>query len=170
MPFSPPHATLEYWHRTGLRPVTDSDIAMLEERLGGKAPPSYVEFMKTFGSVEFDSEIDCQFDYVYGEAEREERRNQVVGHIKRPERALRYYENWQKDAQVSLPPHLLPFAQDLGQGELLIEFGQSTERVFYWDFDAHNWKDGVTRLGFVADNLYDFIHGLKRDEEAAPPR
>jgi hypothetical protein len=169
MPFTPPPKTLDYWRRTGMRPVTDADITMLESRLGGKAPPSYVEFMKTFGRVEFSSDIDCQFDYVYEDADREERRNRVVGHIRRPERALRYYEGWQKDAEVSLPPHLLPFAQDLGQGELLIEFGQPTERVFYWNFDAHDWGSGVTRLGFVAKDLYDFINNLKPDEEAAPP-
>lgn len=164
MPFTPPPATLEYWRRTGMNPITDADIAALENRLGRKAPASYVEFMKTFGSLEFSSDIDCEFTYVYEDAGRQDRRTQVVGHIKRPERALRYYEDLQKDAEVDLPPHLLPFAMDLSQGELLIEFGEPTERIFYWDFDTHDWGGGVTRLGFVAKDMYDFINNLKPDK------
>ena len=163
MPFSPPAATLAYWRRTGMSPATDAEIALLEKRLGAKAPPSYVEFMKTFGRVEFSFDIDCEFTYVYGEPGRQERQTQVVGHIKKPERALRYYEGWQNDDEVSLPPHLLPFAMDLGQGELLIEFGQPTERIFYWDFDNHDWGSGVTKLGFVANDMYEFISSLKPD-------
>jgi hypothetical protein len=163
MPFTPPPATLEYWRRTGLTPATDAEIALLEGRLGGKAPASYVEFMKEFGSVEFSFDIDCEFTYVYEEAGRQERLTQVVGHIKEPERALRYYEGLQNDAEVDLPPHLLPFAMDRSQGELLIEFGQPTERIFYWDFDNHDWGSGVTRLGFVAKDMVDFINNLKPD-------
>jgi hypothetical protein len=161
MPFRVPHATLEYWRRTGMTPVTDDQIAALEKRLGGKAPPSYVEFMKTFGSLQFEFDIDCQFTYVYEDANPPERHTEVIGHIKKPERALRYYEGWQSDDEVSLPPHLLPFAMDLGQGELLIEFGRPTERIYYWDFDTHDWGSGVTRIGFVANDMYDFINGLK---------
>jgi SMI1/KNR4 family protein SUKH-1 len=160
MPFKPPLATLEYWRRTGMRPVTDADIGSLEKRLGAKAPPSYVEFMKTFGSVEFSHDIDSQFSYVYEEAP-EERRTRLVGFIKTPEKALRYYEGWQNDDDVSLPPHLLPFAMDQSQGELLIEFGKPTERIFYWNFDTHDRGSGVTKLGFVADDMYEFISSLK---------
>ena len=29
-----------------------------------KAPKSYIEFMKEFGFVEFDDEIDCRFGFV----------------------------------------------------------------------------------------------------------
>jgi hypothetical protein len=160
MPFAIPAATLAYWRRRGTAPVTDAEIASLETRLGGKAPPSYVEFMKAFGSVEFDFDIDCQFAYVYDDEGRDERLTQVIGHIKKPARALRYYEGWQKDTEVSLPAHLLPFAMDLSQGELLIEFGRSTERIFYWDFDNHDWGSGVTRLGFVASDMYELIRSL----------
>jgi hypothetical protein len=141
-----------------MEPATDADIARLEARLGGKAPAGYVEFMKTYGRVEFDFDIDCQFTYVYDDGRRE---TQVIGHIKRPERALRYYEGLQNDDEVSLPPHMLTFAMDRSQGELLIEFGQSTQRIYYWDFDNHDWGSGITRIGFVASDMYDFIHDLK---------
>jgi hypothetical protein len=159
MPFTPPPATLEYWRRRGLTPVTDAEIALLEERLGGKAPASYVAFMKEFGSVEFDSDLDCQFTYVYEETG--ERLTRLVGYIKKPERALRYYEGLQGDAEVDLPSHLLPFAMDNSEGELLIEFGQPTERIYYWNFDTHDWGSGVTRLGLVAQDMVEFINGLK---------
>jgi hypothetical protein len=160
MPFEPPLATLEYWRRTGMRPATDADIALLEKRLGAKAPPSYVEFMKTFGSVEFSDDFECQFSYIYDDAP-EKRRTRLVGFIKTPEKALRYYEGLREDDDVSLPPHLLPFAMDQSQGELLIEFGKPTERIFYWNFDAHDRGSGVTKLGFVANDMYEFISSLK---------
>jgi hypothetical protein len=50
---------------------------------------------------------------------------------------------------------------DLGQGELLIEFGRPSERIFYWNFDTHDWQSGATRLGFVAKDTYDFINSLE---------
>jgi hypothetical protein len=62
-----------------------------------------------------------------------------------------------------LPRHLLPFANDLSEGELLIEFGLSTERIYYWDFDRHDWGSGITRIGFVANDMYEFVNGLKPD-------
>jgi hypothetical protein len=44
--------------------------------------------------------------------------------------------------------------------ELLIEFGQQTEKIHYWDFDKHDWESGETRLGFVAEDFYQFINSL----------
>jgi len=164
MPFAPPAATLEYWRTRGMEPASDEDIATLEARLGGKAPPAYVEFMKTYGSVEFDFDIDSTFACVYEESGGQHRTLQTIGHIKRPDRALRYYEGWQKDAEVDLPAHLLPFACDRSEGELLIEFGRPTGRIFYWDFDEHDWGSGITRIGFVAEDMYEFIRELTRYE------
>jgi hypothetical protein len=161
MPFTPPPATLDHWRRTGLKPVADAEIALLEQRLGGKAPASYVEFMKTFGGVAFDLDTECCFSYVYEHAGREERQTKALGFIKSPEKALRYYEGLQQDDEVSLPSHLLPFAMDRSQGELLIEFGRPTERIFYWDSDSHDWGSGVTNLAFVANDLYELIDNLK---------
>lgn len=117
--------------------------------------------MKTYGNVEFSDDINSRFAYAYQELDRIERRSQAISFIKSPERALRYYEGLQNDPQLDLPPYLLPFGMDYGQGELLIEFGQPTERVFYWDFDAHDWETGVTRLGFVANDMYEFINNLQ---------
>lgn len=161
MVFIVPSETLAYWMKRGPARATDGDIAMLETCLGLKAPPSYVDFMKTYGCVEFDFDVDCRFDYVYEDTPQPDRRSKAISFIKSAEKAIRYYEGLQKDEQIGLPPHLLPFAMDRGQGELLIEFGQPTERVFYWDFDAHDWESGVTRIGLVADTMYDFINNLR---------
>lgn len=165
MPFRLPAATLELWRRNGLRPATDDQLALLERRLGGKAPPSYVEFMKTFGGVAFGPDVDRRFAYRYEEDPAPARRTRRIGFIKTPEKALRYYEGLQGDDEVNLPPHLLPFAMDASQGELLIEFGRPTERIFYWDFDAHDWGGGDTRLAYVADDLYELINGLRPEED-----
>lgn len=165
MPFSPPQETLDFWKRRGAEPATNADIASVEQRLQLKAPQSYVDFMKTFGNVKFNDEIDSRFECVYEEPDRTEKRSQYISFIKSPEQALRYYEGLQKDEKLNLPPYLFPFGMDYGQGELLIEFGQPTERVYYWDFDNHDWESGVTRLGFVANDMYEFINNLKPSED-----
>lgn len=162
MSFQIPPETLAYWQRTGMEPVSDADIALLEQRLGGKAPASYADFMKTYGSVEFAFRIKNGFDYVYRMDDRTEQRSEAISFIKSPEQALKYYDGLRKDPKINMPEHLLPFAMDYGQGELLIEFGQPTERVYYWSFDNHDWETGTTRLGFVADSFTDFINGLKK--------
>ena len=161
MPFAIPPATLAYWQRKAVEPVSDADLRSVEARLGLPAPAAYVEFMKTYGPVPFDDDIDCRFDYRLDGAGQQVRRSQVISFIKSPAQALRYYDGLQADKRLSLPPQLLPFAMDYGQGELLIEFGPSAGRIFYWDFDAHDWESGATRLGFVADDLYQFIANLR---------
>lgn len=161
MPFSPPPATLAYWQQRPGTAATPADVAMLEARLGLKAPASYVEFMTTFGNVEFDDEINSRFEYVYEGGAGRERRSQLISFIKSPQKAIRYWEGLQSDPKIHLPAHLVPFGMDYGQGELLIEFGQPTERIYYWDFDTHDWESGVTRIGFVVDDLVEFINTLK---------
>lgn len=165
MLFHPPRETLEYWRKIGATLATDTDIALLEAHLGGKAPTSYVEFMKTYGSVQFDFEISSRFEYFYNYPGRTEVRSEAISFIKSPKKAMQYYDGLQNDPEVHLPKYLLPFAMDYGQGELLIEFGQTTERIFYWDFDAHDWESGNTRLGFVSDTMYDFINNLMPFED-----
>jgi hypothetical protein len=161
MPFSPSPETLAAWKKSNPRPASDAEIAALEQRLGGKAPPSYVEFMKRYGNVEFSDEIECRFEYVYQKRDRSERRSKAVSFIKSPDKALQYYDGLQKDPDVRVPSHLLPFAMDYGQGELLIEFGQPTERIFYLDFDPPPSDGEETLLGFVANDMHDFINNLK---------
>jgi hypothetical protein len=161
MPFAIPPATLAYWQRQHVQPVTDEDLRSLEVRLGQPAPAAYVEFMKTYGPVPFDDEIDCRFDHSLEGVGQRVVRSQVVSFVKSPAQALRYYEGLQADRRLDIPAHWLPFAMDYGQGELLIEFGASAGRVFYWDFDAHDWEGGVTNLGFVAEDLYQFMAHLR---------
>lgn len=159
MSFNPSSKTLAYWRKSKPIPATETDIALLEARLGGKAPASYVQFMKTYGNVEFDTDIDSRFEYTYV-ADRTEQQSQWISFIKSPQNALLYYEGLQKDPKTGLPEYLLPFGMDYGQGELLIEFGQPTERIFYWDFDRHDWECGAARLAFVADDFFRFVNSL----------
>lgn len=161
MSFNPPAQTIMHWKETGSTPATDEAIAIIESRLGLKAPRSYIDFMKAFGNVRFGFDVNCSFEYSYEQPDRTEKRNAAISFIKTPQRALQYYEGLQRDEKINLPPHLFPFGMDYGQGELLIEFGQPTQRVFYWDFDAHDWESGCTRIGFVANDMYDFINHLK---------
>jgi len=155
--------TIKYWNDNGLHPVENSEIATLEDYIGAKAPTGYIEFVKVFGGVDFGSNIPNRFSYSYIDNGYSEHFNQVVGHIKRPERALRYYDGLRNDDDLKFPPNLLPFAMDLSQGELFIEFGKPTEQIFYWNFDNHDWTNTHMRLGFVAHNMYDFLNNLKLD-------
>ena len=159
--FLPPAKTLDYWNKNGLKPIIDSEISMLEDRFNSKVPKSYSEFLKVFGGVEFGFEVANQFSYTYNDTGNTKCHYQVVGHIKTPERVLRYYNGLADDNDLEFPRHLLPFAMDLSQGELFIEFGKPTERIFYWNFDKHDWTNPQMRLGFVADNMYDFINNLE---------
>lgn len=161
MPFNPSPETLACWKSKGSTLATDADIAKLEARLGLRAPASYVEFVKTYGDVEFSFDVNCQFEYTYETRDRVERRTEAVSFIKSTSQAIEYYNGFQRDDKIGIPANLLPFAMDHGQGELLIEFGQAGERIFYWDFDAHDWESGITRIGFVANDMYDFINNLK---------
>jgi hypothetical protein len=165
MPFHPTDETLAFWRAADPEPVTDDDIALMERHLGLSAPAAYAEFLKTYGAVEFDDDIPCAFDVVYPLPDGEERRTAAIAFFKDPKTALRYHDGLQQDPDVDIPPHLLPFAMDDGQSELLIEFGRPTQRIFFWDFDAHDWDSGETRLGFVADDLYQFIANLKLLED-----
>lgn len=159
--FHLPQRTIDYWNKIGTKPVLSSEITLLEEHIGATAPKGYSEFLKVFGGVDFGSDITNQFGYSYPDLGQDERHNQTVGHIQRPERALRYYQSLLNDTDLDFPSNLLPFAMDLSQGELFVEFGKSTERIFYWDFDNHDWTSVYMRLGFVAYNMYEFINNLK---------
>jgi hypothetical protein len=161
MPFQVPPATLAYWRKRPAAIASTADLAALESSLGMPLPASYVEFMKTYGAVEMDDEIDSRFDYVYDDRGQRELRSQLVAFFHSPQKALRYYEGLQQDPKIDLPSHLFPFAMDYGQGELLIELGQPTERIFYWDFATQDWERRSARLGFVANDLYEFIAKLR---------
>lgn len=50
---------------------------------------------------------------------------------------------------------------DKSRGQLLIDFGQPTERIFYWNSETHDGENGVTRIGVVARDMFDFIHNPK---------
>ncbi|WP_434624777.1 SMI1/KNR4 family protein [Azospirillum sp. B2RO_4] len=162
--FRIPPETLAYWRQTGMEPESDAAIAELEQQFGGKAPASYVDFMKTYGSVEFNFEINNGFDYIYEMEDRRELRTEAVSFIKSVEKALAHYESIQEDEQIDIPKYLLPIARDYGQGEILLEIARPTERVFYWRFQSHDWESGKTKIAFVADSFTDFINGLKKYE------
>ena len=165
MKFDIPEATLAYWKETGSDSVQQTDIDQLENHLKLKAPGSYREFLLTYGSVEFDHEINSQFSYRYLSEEQTEIRTNLISFIKTPERTIQYYDGLQEDPQVALPAFLVPFGMDYGQGELLIEFGQETEKIYYWDSDGHDWDTGETRIATVADDLYQFINSLAPYDE-----
>lgn len=194
MKFDPPEATLAYWKRKS-ESVQQEEIDRLEEHVKLKAPTSYREFLTQYGSVEFDHEINSQFTYRYSSEDQTDVRKQPISFIKEPVRAIQYfyqylsgqqtevgkelisffmnpartmqyYDGLKDDPDLSLPAFLVPFGMDYGQGELLIEFGQQTEKIYYWNFDAHDWETGETRIAFVADDLYQFFNSLAPYEES----
>ena len=136
MKFTPPEATLAYW-KEATDSVQKEEIDHLEEHLKLKAPTSYREFLRQYGAPEFDLEIDSQFTYRYLSEEQTEVRTQSISFIMEPARTIKYYHGMENDPDFTLPAFLVPFGMDYGQGELLIEFGQETEKIYYWDFDTH---------------------------------
>ena len=94
-----------------------------------------------------------------------EARKELISHIKKPDKVIQYYDGLQEDLDISLPAFLVPFGMDYGQGELLIEFGQKTEKIYYWDFDTHDWESGKTKIAIVADDFYQFINSLALYDE-----
>ena len=165
MKFTPPEATLAYWKKKDKPLVQNQEIDLLEKHVKLKAPDSYREFLTHYGAVEFDFDINDQFTYRYTSEVQTEVRRQSISFIKKPERAIQYYDGLQKDPKLELPVFLIPFGMDYGQGELLIEFGQETEKIYYWDFDTHDWESGKTRIAIVADNFYQFINSLAPYDE-----
>ena len=166
MKFTIPEATLAYWKKKNRPLVQDQEIDLLEEHVKLKAPDSYREFLKQYGAVVFGLDvINNQFTYRYLSDEQTEVRKQSISFIKTPEKTIQYYEGLQEDPNLALPVFLIPFGMDYGQGELLVEFGRETEKIYYWDFDSHDWESGQTRIAAVADDLYQFINSLEPYDE-----
>ena len=166
MKFSIPETTLAYWKKKNKPLVQGQEIDLLETHVKLKAPDSYREFLTQYGAVLFGlDEINNQFTYNYLLEEQVEARKELISHIKKPDKVIQYYDGLQEDPDISLPAFLVPFGMDYGQGELLIEFGQETEKIYYWDFDTHDWESGVTRIATVACDLYQFINSLTSYDE-----
>lgn len=168
MRFELSEGTLGYWKEKGYRAASEAEIALLQAGLNQPLPASYLAFMRQFGKVTFDYDQECEFEVAYLQESPVRRERCVMGYIAEPERALRHYVNLQAYGQpdpegwLLLPRHLLPFASDRGQGQLLIECGRATQCIYYCDLDDHDWGAGEAKLAFVANDLYEFINGLKR--------
>jgi hypothetical protein len=161
---------IEQWEKDNQPRAGAADISKIEDYIQTSLPVPYVEFVTRFGFVMFGREPegrDC-FDYFINYPDRKEVREGDISHFKDPEPLIETHEvltsseDDSDDEFPKFPAQFLPIGMDAGQGEILLELGEDAGRVWYWPFDEWAWgKESNTTLGFVAENLYDFINGLR---------
>jgi hypothetical protein len=156
------------WLAFGPRKASDSDIRLLEARLGAPLPRSYVEFVQTCGFVRFGFDMhDTRMFTVTDDADgRRGLRQATMGFLVSPERALQtwtaFTDRSDPESEVSplIPDGYFPAGNDSGQGLLLIEL--ATGRIWHWRESAWRWgTEDNTRLGFVAEDFEAFFNGLR---------
>ncbi len=158
------------WRRDDKPKATEADIARIEDEIGSTLPAPYIEFATRYGFVIFgrDPEQRCFFDCTFTFPDREEIREGDISHFMNADRILLAYDSLtQPEVEVDdefpkFPADYLPIGMDAGQGEILLEMGEHSGRVWYWPFNEWAWGfEDNTRLGFVAEDLYGFINGLR---------
>lgn len=168
--FQIPEAMHSYWEEQARPKATAADIARIERLFGTALPAPYVEFISSYGFVVFDDVpgMRCLFDFVVKSPEGEWTDEGDIAFFHKPERMLMAYENLAEprpedpECFPKFPAHFLPIANDAGQGQILLEFGEHPGRVWYWR--ENEWAWGVednTWLGFVADDFESFINKLR---------
>lgn len=165
--FKIPQQTLEYWKLDGPEPFSEADISEIETAVGFPLPNAYREFALQYGSVQYDTlDVDCAFKYEYREDGASMEFDGAISHFLRADRVVQYFHGLTRDDGgddlPKFPPIFLPIGMDYGQGNILLELGGEKERIFYWEFQYDSWgKGNNVRLGFVAENLYDFVNNLE---------
>ena len=165
--FNIPRETLDEWAGDNWPKATKADIDLIENYLGSALPPPYIEFISTYGFVEFPDELDG-FTYTLDYGGQKVQRASGIAYMRRSDLVIKAHSIATAAAQdpdddvPKFPAHFLPIGQDPGQSEVLLELGEHGGRVWFWEFDEHQWgQPGNDALGFVANDLYEFINGLQ---------
>lgn len=168
-------AVRSYWEKTTDRKASAADLMEVERLFGAALPASYVEFVTQIGFVVFDDVPGMQmhdlFDYRVGSPKGPEVGEGNIAFLKTPERIIKShriltnrqaYEDEEDEDFPKLPKNYLPIGNDAGQGQILMEMGDHSGRIWYWP--ANDWAWGTednTWLGFVAQDFADFINCLR---------
>lgn len=169
--FHVPKTVLDAWEASGKPIASRDDIDRMEQQLGVKLPSAYVDFVMTYGFVCFDRDKDDVCNFLYRK-ELDSSSPAEYGRIrflKNPEYVIMAYnimtstEDPDDPTLPAFPKEYIPVGGDDGQGLILLEISPEHGRVWYWSEEKMEWRwgtEGNTKLGFVADNFYDFINNL----------
>lgn len=164
---------LSRWAKDNEPKATSHDIAMIEKAVGGKLHKAYIDFVKDFGFVIFgrDPEERQYFDFIHTYSDRKEYREGNISYFKNPNKVIESFKlltdpnvtEDEKEEFPKFPTNYIPIGKDLGHGEILLELGEDAGRILYWPFSIWAWGMGDNNkpLGFIAQDLYDFINSLR---------
>lgn len=144
-------------------PVTEQQLAQLEEQLGRKLPPAYRAFLlkhnggypvpDTFDLPEMGADADGMVDRF------------LAIHDGEHSNLYDYLETY----AGRLPPNLFPVAHDPGGNVICISVdGEDSGQVYFWDHEEEA-EDGETptfeNVYLIADDFDAFLDGLHEGEE-----
>ncbi|MEI7869127.1 MAG: SMI1/KNR4 family protein [Candidatus Methylumidiphilus sp.] len=172
--FKIPEAMMAYWKKYPEPKAGSFEVARIEAAIGSPLPLPYIEFITQYGSVVFgrDTEARCLFNYIINFPDRKEIREGNIAFFEEPDKLIQGYkilttkESKDDEDFPKFPANYLPIGNDVGQGQILLEIGEHAGRIWYWP--EKEWAWGVednTWLGFVANDLYEFINGLRSDPD-----
>lgn len=159
-----------YWASHPEPKATTADIARIEAEIGSTLPVSYIEFVTRIGFVIFgeDAEERNHFDYTITFPDRQEIREGDISFLEEPDRLITGYRvlttsEIEDDEQFpKFPANYLPIGNSAGQDQILLEMGEHAGRVWFWPYNDWAWgTEDNTRLGFVAEDFYEFINKLR---------
>ena len=168
--FIVPDTVREYWNASGKTKATSDDLARIEAAIGARLAQPYVDFVTEFGCIVFRSGVEgmhCMFDYTVQFDDRKETRESDIAFIRNPDGLIKAWgiatQEEEDEGLPQFPAHYLPVGNDSGQGAILLELGEHAGRVWYWEEKADAWGtgDNAEPLGFVAEDFYEFINGLR---------
>ena len=173
--FKIPEPMLSHWEAKAYRKASAGDLAEVERLFGTSLPASYVEFVTRIGFVVFSDVPGLQmhgyFDYVVGSPEGTETGQGDIAFFKTPERIIKShrtltsrqaFEDEEDEDFPKIPPNYLPIGNDAGQGQILMEMGERSGRIWYWPSNEWAWGlEDNTWLGFVAEDFAGFINSLR---------
>lgn len=169
--FQVPDTMQSHWSIRGKPKATADEIARIETAIGLALPAPYITFVTRFGFVVFDRVPGMRrlFDYAITFPDRKEVREGNISFLVSSDRLITSYqilttpEVEDDDELPKFPANFLPVGNDAGQGKILLQLdGSAAGRVWYWPENEWAWgKEDNTWLGFVADDFYAFINGLR---------
>jgi hypothetical protein len=161
----------EYWNASGELKTTASDISKIEAAIGSKLAQPFVDFVTEFDCIVFQPGVigmRCMFYYTVQFYDRKEIRESNIAFFHNADdiiqawKIVTQYED-EEEGLPQFPANYLPVGNDSGQGLILLELGEHAGRVWYWEEKADAWGtgDNAEPLGFVAEDFYEFINGLR---------
>jgi len=149
-----------------VKTMDNEDFSRLEDIYGYPLPSACKEFISMYGCALFYDKVPYRFGYVYERDNMTEQWAATINSFLDFSALSLAHTHMIADAdndtgEAFFPQNMLPFAGDLQQNLILLELGTETPRVWYWEDQASAWEQGDNNiLGFVSDNLYDFINNL----------